>query len=95
MIEETGFSADTWIKLSEITPVPGDSDERIGLFLARDMEATQQNLDQDEILNVHRLNFDKAFSMIRSGKIWDSKTISGLFLADTWLQHNDLEGNQA
>ena len=84
--EATGFSADTWIELSEITPVPGYSNERIGLFLATDMQAAQQNLDQDEILNVHRISFDEAFTMIRSGKIRHSKTISGLFLADNYLK---------
>jgi ADP-ribose pyrophosphatase len=95
LIEETGFSADTWIELFEITPVPGYSDECIGIFLATDMEAAQQNLDQDEILKVHRVNFDEAFAMIRNGEIRDSKTISALFLADNWLQNNDLKGNQA
>ena len=86
LIEETGYSAENWIQLSEITPVPGYSDERIGLFLAKDMQAAQQNLDQDEILNVHRISFDEAFSMIRNGEIRDSKTISGLFLADNYLK---------
>ncbi len=32
LIEETGFSADQWHSLGEITPVPGYSDERIHVF---------------------------------------------------------------
>jgi len=94
LIEETGYSAKKWIELSEITPVPGYSDERIQLFLAADMQAAQQNLDQDEILNVHRVNFDEALNMIQRGEIRDSKTISGLFLAHAWLQNKDQKGNQ-
>jgi len=50
--EETGFSAATWDALGELTPVPGYSDERIHLFLARDLSPTAQNLDADEIVVV-------------------------------------------
>ena len=60
--------------------------ERIQLFLAADMQAAQQNLDQDEILNVHRVNFDEALNMIQRGEIRDSKTISGLYLAYNYLK---------
>ena len=45
------------------------------------MKAAQQKLDKDEILNVHRVNFDEALNMIQRGEIRDSKTISGLYLA--------------
>ncbi len=93
-IEETGYSAEKWIELSEITPVPGYSDERIQIFLAMDLKASQQNLDQDELLNVHTVNFDEALEMIRRGEIRDSKTISGLYLAYHWLQDRKREGNQ-
>lgn len=94
LIEETGYSAGKWIELFEITPVPGYSDERIQLFLATDMEAAQQNLDKDEMLNVHKIHFDEALNMIRRGDIRDSKTISGLFLAYNWLQNENRKGNQ-
>ena len=94
LIEETGYSAEKWIKLSEITPVPGYSDERIQIFIATDMKVAQQNLDQDELLNVHTVNFDEALDMIQHGEIRDSKTISGLYLAHHWLQNRKREGNQ-
>ena len=91
LIEETGYSAEKWIELAEITPVPGYSDECIQLFIATDMKAAQQNLDQDEMLNVHSVNFDEALDMIRRGEIRDSKTISGLYLAYHWLQDRKRE----
>jgi ADP-ribose pyrophosphatase len=86
LIEETGYSAQKWKQLSEITPVPGYSDERIYIYLATDLEPAGQSLDSDEILNVHKLKFEEALKMIHEGEIQDSKTISGLFLAYTWLQ---------
>ena len=88
LIEETGYSARKFKQLAEITPVPGYSDERIYIYLATDLEPTGQSLDSDEILNVHTLRFEEALNMIRKGKIQDSKTISGLFLAYTWLQNS-------
>ena len=91
LIEETGFSANTWQKLGEITPVPGYSDERIHMFLAADLLPAEQNLDKDEVLNVHEVPLDKAIEMIHKGAIQDSKTISGLFMATNRLKENNPE----
>jgi ADP-ribose pyrophosphatase len=88
LIEETGFSAARWEKLGEIVPVPGYSDERIHIFLASELDPARQKLDPDEILNVHQLSLERAFEMIEEGAIQDSKTISSLFLARTWLKKN-------
>ena len=85
LIEETGYSADKLEKLTEIVPVPGYSDERIHLYLATGLVKAVQNLDKDEILNVHEINMDDALKMIAKGEIIDSKTISGLYLASCFL----------
>ena len=81
LIEETGFSAEDWEKLGEITPVPGYSDERIHIFQAKKLAPAEQNLDTDEMLNVHRVSLVDAVDMIRRGEIQDSKSISGIFFA--------------
>lgn len=81
LIEEAGVSAENWEKLGEITPLPGYSDERIHIFLASGLKEAEQNLDDDEILNVHRIQFQDAVTMIYSGRIIDAKSISGIFMA--------------
>jgi len=81
LIEETGYSADKLEKLTEIVPVPGYSDERIHIFLATDLKKAVQNLDRDEMLNVHEVKMEAALEMIAKGEIMDAKTISGLYLA--------------
>jgi 8-oxo-dGTP pyrophosphatase MutT (NUDIX family) len=86
LIEETGFSANVWQKMGEITPVPGYSDERIHIFLAASLVRAKQNLDRDEMLNVHSVSVDDAIEMIHQGKIQDGKTIAGLFMATHWLK---------
>ena len=84
LIEETGFSAAEWHKLGEITPVPGYSDERIHIFLARDLQPAEQQLDKDELIKVTKVKLQDALDMIARGEIQDSKTISGLYLASNW-----------
>ena len=85
LIEETGYSANRWQKLGEITPLPGYSDERIHIFLAGDLQPAEQNLDSDEIIDVHEVRLEDAVEMIKTGRIQDAKTIAGLFLAMSLL----------
>ena len=79
--EETGFTASSWEKLGVITPLPAYSDETIHVYLASDLSPSQQNLDDDEILQVTEISLPAAVDMIKEGKIKDGKTISSLFLA--------------
>jgi ADP-ribose pyrophosphatase len=85
LTEETGYAADVWEKLAEITPLPGYSDERIHLFLASGLSAARQALDTDEVLAVHRVTLARAVEMIVQGDIQDAKSICGLLLADKRL----------
>jgi 8-oxo-dGTP pyrophosphatase MutT (NUDIX family) len=90
LIEETGYAAGQWRKLGEITPVPGYSDEKIHVYLATDLQPAEQDLDRDEIINVHEVEYNAAMEMIKAGKIQDAKSIAGLFLA-----LNQLKGNSS
>lgn len=90
LIEETGYSADRWHNLGTITPVPGYSDERIHVYLAGGLQPAERNLDEDEIINVHEIEFEEALHMIRRGDIQDAKSIAGLFLALEWFKANEI-----
>jgi ADP-ribose pyrophosphatase len=92
LIEEIGYSADNWHQLGTITPLPGCTDERIHIFLASALKPAKQDLDADEMLNVHKMELNQAMQMILNGEIQDGKTISGLFLAFNWLKkkHPDI-----
>ena len=87
LAEEAGYTAGEWRKLGEITPVPGYSDERIHIFMATRLVPSVQNLDRDEVLDVHEMEFEEAMEMIHKGQIQDAKTLSGLFLAGYWLEN--------
>jgi ADP-ribose pyrophosphatase len=79
LAEETGYSARMWEPLGAVTPVPGYSDERIHLFLARELNQSAPHLDFDEIIEVHPLPLDRVVRMIVDGRIEDAKTITAVF----------------
>jgi ADP-ribose pyrophosphatase len=81
LAEETGLKAESWESMGAVTPVPGYSDERIHLFLARRLTPSVQSLDPDEIIEVHSIPLKKVVEMILSGKIEDAKTIAAIFRA--------------
>ena len=88
LIEETGFSAGQWQKLGEITPLPGYSDERIHIFLARELQPANRKLDPDEIIQTQEVPLYQALEMIGEGKIQDAKSIAGLFMASQLSKSN-------
>jgi ADP-ribose pyrophosphatase len=79
--EETGLDATQWTSLGSILTTPGFCDERIHLFLARDLADAAQALDHDEVLTVSRLPFRRALDMVRDGQIEDAKSIAALHRA--------------
>jgi ADP-ribose pyrophosphatase len=80
LVEETGYEATDFDKLTEILPAPGYTDERIHIFLATGLKAVEQKLEDDEILTVQPTPFNRAIEMINQGEIKDAKTIAGLLL---------------
>jgi len=80
LMEEAGYRASRFEKLTEILPAPGYTDERIHIFSATDLERVPQNLDTDEVLEVACLSLEEALAMIRDGRIQDALTVIGLFL---------------
>lgn len=87
--EETGLLAGSWHRLGSILSSPGFCDERIHLFLGRDLTTTEQQLDHDEVLSVSRVPLSQALDMIRGGAIEDAKTIAGLHHAAAYLSAAD------
>lgn len=79
--EETGLVAKDWTPLGSVLTSPGFCDERIHLFLARQLSSTAQALDQDEVLTVERFPIARVLAMIDSGEIEDAKSIAALHRA--------------
>ena len=79
--EETGFTVGTLEPLGWIWTTPGFTDEKIWLYVGRDLTPTAQQLDHDELLEVVRLDLDEAIAMAARGEIQDAKTVCTLLRA--------------
>ena len=78
LIEETGFQASQWDKLTAYYPSPGYSSEVIHIFKARGLEEVS---DTEAELPLHYLDLKEVQARIRAGEIMDSKTIIGVLMA--------------
>src|SRR5688500_5360989 len=79
--EELGLIAGRLEQLSEFFVSPGFCEEKMWVYLATELTAVTQRLEDDEILEVIRIPFSQALEMITDGEIEDAKTIIGLMLA--------------
>jgi len=89
LLEETGYQAEKWIKLGECLPCIGYSTERIVYYLARELNYKGQKLDEGEFLEVVKQPLEEIYQLAFTGKIPDSKTLSGLMLLYGYLKQNN------
>ncbi|PWI34742.1 ADP-ribose pyrophosphatase [Vibrio albus] len=77
--EETGFSAEIFTELGQMTPMVGFCNEIQYLFIAEQLSNTQRlSCDDDEVINVTTFSLDELETKIMSGEITDAKTIACL-----------------
>ncbi len=81
LLEETGYAAGEWQRLTTIHNAISYSDEAIELFLARGLDKRTQKLDAEEFLEVLEVPFAEAIAMMQDGRITDVKTMIALFWA--------------
>mgnify|MGYP001821856421 CR=1 FL=1 len=79
--EETGHRAGSLVPLGWIWTTPGFTDERIWLYLARDLTVTEQRLEDDEVLTVERIPLGDAVERAAGGEIADGKSVCALLRA--------------
>ncbi len=80
--EETGYTAGKWRFVCTIHNAIAYSDEHLELFLAEDLVAGEQKLDQGEFLETLTATVPELLEMVKRGEITDVKTIIGAF----WLE---------
>ncbi len=82
LVEECGYTAGRWQHLTTLHPCVGYSDERIELYLARELSYVGHALDDGEFLEVVPMAVDAALRHVREGHITDVKAVIGL----AWLK---------
>jgi ADP-ribose pyrophosphatase len=78
LLEETGYTARRVRELLRFYPSPGLLGERMDLFLAEGLTKGKAQPEDDERITSRIFTLREAMRWIRSGKIVDSKTISGV-----------------
>lgn len=78
--EETGYYTDreNLELLISIYTAVAYCNEKIDIYVARNLTKTQQHLDDDEYIDVLEFTVDELMEMIYSGKIVDAKTIAAI-----------------
>jgi ADP-ribose pyrophosphatase len=82
LLEETGYEAASWQRITTIHNAISYSDEAIEIFVARGLARKAQKLDDEEFLEVIELPFGEAVAMARDGRITDVKTLIALL----WME---------
>lgn len=76
--EETGYRSDDLELLISIRTTVAFCNEKIDIYVARNLKESKQNLDEDEFINVEAYTVDELANLIYKGVIQDSKTISAV-----------------
>ncbi len=85
LLEETGYRAESWERMTTIHNAIAYSDEGIELYVARRLEMHAPRLDAGEFLEVFTAPVGEALAMVRDGRITDVKTMIALFWLEAFL----------
>ena len=76
--EETGYKCDNLEFLISVQTTVAFCNERIDVFVAKDLIKTKQNLDDDESIDIVECDIEDLCDKIYAGEIQDGKTISAI-----------------
>ena len=85
--EETGYRSDHLDWLITLRTTVAFCNERIEVYVARDLIPSKQHLDPNEFVNVEMYTVDELKQKIYSGEIEDSKTVASILAYDTKYCH--------
>lgn len=81
LMEETGFYPKDLRYITSFYTTPGFTDEKMHLFLARDLQKNPKEADEDEFIKIEVISFNEVVKKVYNGEIFDGKTIIGILLA--------------
>lgn len=83
--EETGYSTNNIKLIYKFHTSPGFSNQKVYVFLARELTSGEQQLEKDEILEASLIDYEEALNMVLNNDIEDAKTTIGLLLAKEFI----------
>ena len=82
LIEETGFRAKKWTKLTRYFASPGFLGEWMQVFVAEGLTVGEAEPEDDEKLEIYQVPLSKVLQLIDAGEIRDGKTLVSVMLYD-------------
>lgn len=79
--EEIGYYPEDIEYLFDMHSSPGFTNDKLSLFLAKDLKKSKLEADDDEFLEVASYKVKDLYRMIENGEITDAKTIIGIMYA--------------
>src|SRR5699024_964518 len=76
--EETGYIADELEHITEMYGSPGFSNEKISIYMAKNVTKGEMNLDEDECIEIAYLYINEIKSFLDNNELEDVKTIIAL-----------------
>ena len=89
MEEETGWTAGEMTYLGGLYPAIGFSDEIIHFYLGQHLQKGQQGTEDDEFVDVMRLDKPAIMRLLEDGVFMDMKTACGLRMAFEYLKKQE------
>lgn len=86
--EETGYRSENLEWLITLRTTVAFCNERIEIYVAKNLIPAKQNLDPNEFVNIEQYTVEELKQKIFSGEIEDSKTIAAILAFDTKYNHN-------
>ena len=83
--EETGMAAHNLRQIGQAYLAPGYTTELMYFFLAEDLYPAPLAQDADEFIELVKIPIAEAYRMAHEGKIYDSKTLAALLLAEKYI----------
>ncbi len=85
--EETGIEAGELIPLGHFYCTPAYSDEKIYMYMARNLTYGIQMLDEDEFLSVDKIPLSDLVRMVMNGEVPDIKTQAAVMKAHYYISN--------
>lgn len=85
LLEETGYTAADWVHLGGFHNAFGYSDEKIEVFVARELRLATRRQDAGEVIEIFTAPWQEVAEWTRDGTVTDVKTIIGIAWLEKWL----------
>lgn len=85
--EETGYRSENLEWILTLRTTVAFCDERIEVYVAKDLIPSRQNLDEDEYVDVKAYTLEELKEKIFDGTIQDSKTVAALLAYESKYLH--------